>query len=513
MRLATLRSRATLGVAAPEVTVEVHVANGLPAFSIVGLPEAAVRESKDRVRGALQNSGFEFPAQRITVNLAPADLPKEGGRYDLPIALGLLAAMGHLPVAALAEFEFYGELALSGEVRGVSGLFPALVAAIEAGRQVILPQANQHEAAMLTSGQFFSCASLTSVVQHFHAEASLSQVISTDSDIPELAATANDLEQVRGQALARRALMLAAAGGHNMLMVGPPGSGKTLLASCLPGILPALEEREAREVAAVWSVSQQGYNAEHWRRRPFRNPHHTSSAVALVGGGSQARPGEISLAHNGVLFLDELPEYDRKVLEVLREPLESGEVHISRAARQVSYPARFQLIAAMNPCPCGYLGDASGQCHCTEDQVQRYRNKISGPLLDRIDMQLEVPRQSQQLLLNDQTTTPEESSATVRAQVQQARQRQLDRQGCINSLLSQRALEQYCELTHSDKQFLVRVMDKMNLSMRAYHRTLRLARSIADVDAQAQINMSHLSEALMYRRMDKKSLPGLADVI
>ncbi|MGD8690170.1 MAG: YifB family Mg chelatase-like AAA ATPase, partial [Gammaproteobacteria bacterium] len=389
MALSRVLSRAQAGIEAPAVTVEVHLSNGLPSLSIVGLPEAAVREAKDRVRSALINSRFDFPARRITVNLAPADLPKEGGRFDLPIALGILAASGQIPDDPLERHEFVGELSLSGELRPVRGALPAAVKVRDAGRALLVAADNADEAALVSGARVHGAEHLLEVCAHLNGDTRLGLHEPTIKG--GAAPAAGDLRDVRGQHQARRALEIAAAGGHSLLFIGPPGTGKSMLASRLPGVLPPMTEEEALEAAAVASVSG-GFDPARWGQRPFRSPHHTASGVALVGGGTHPRPGEISLAHHGVMFLDELPEFDRKVLEVLREPLESGEITISRAARQASYPARFQLIAAMNPCPCGYLGDPGGRCRCTEDQVWRYRSRISGPLLDRLDLHVEVPR-------------------------------------------------------------------------------------------------------------------------
>ncbi len=388
MSLAVVFSRALLGMDAPLVTVEAHLANGLPMFTIVGLPEAEVKEARDRVRAALLNAGFEFPARRITVNLAPADLPKESGRFDLPIALGILAASGQIPAQQLADYEFAGELALTGDLRRIRGALAMTYKTAHEGRTFILPEENAAEAALVTAAKVLPARNLLQVCAHFAG----GEVLQSYAPQLKIAAPVYlDFSEVKGQQQAKRALEVAAAGGHSVLMSGPPGTGKSMLAARLPGILPDMTEGEALEAAALQSLGSQGFKLANWRQRPYRAPHHTASAVALVGGGSQVRPGEISLAHCGVLFLDELPEFDRKVLEVLREPLESGRIHISRAANQAEYPARFQLIAAMNPCPCGYLGHGSGRCRCTPDQVARYRGKISGPLLDRIDLQIEVP--------------------------------------------------------------------------------------------------------------------------
>jgi magnesium chelatase family protein len=500
MSLAVVYSRAQLGIAAPLVTVEVHLGNGLPGLSIVGLPETAVKESKDRVRGALLNCRFEFPARRITINLAPADLPKDGGRFDLPIALGILAASGQIEARALAVCEFIGELALSGELRPVTGALPASLAAAQDDRRLLVPWANFAEAALIETQQPLAARHLLEVTRHFSDGAGLPEAPAAlpAADAPGVP----DLAEVRGQARARRALEVAAAGGHSLLFAGPPGTGKSLLASRLPGILPPMTDREALEAAAIASVSTPGFRPALWRQRPFRAPHHTASAVALVGGGSHPRPGEISLAHHGVLFLDELPEFDRRVLEVLREPLETGQITISRAARQAEFPARFQLVAAMNPCPCGYLGDVSSRCRCAPEQIQRYRQRISGPLLDRIDLQVEVPRLPARAL----QAAPGEDSATVRARVTAARELMLARQGDCNARLSGDDLERHCALGDRERELLHQALERLNLSARAYHRILRVARTLADMDAAARIGARHLGEALAYRNLDRPVL-------
>ncbi|MBS0514093.1 MAG: YifB family Mg chelatase-like AAA ATPase [Proteobacteria bacterium] len=500
MSLATVHSRAQDGVAAPAVTVEVHLSGGLPGTSIVGLPETAVKEARDRVRVAIQNAQIEYPARRVTVSLAPADLPKDGGRFDLPIALGILAAAGHLPKEALARYEFLGELALSGELRAVTGVLPAALKTVRAGRALIVPRTNAAEAALVSAAEVRGADTLLDVLAFLRGA----------GDLPEgaVAATANtndeerdypDLADVRGQAQARRALEIAAAGAHHLLFAGPPGAGKTMLASRLPGILPPLSEAEALESAAVRSVAGQAMDCDKWRMRPFRQPHHTASAVALVGGGSIPRPGEISLAHHGVLFLDELPEFDRRVLEVLREPLESGRVAISRAARQAEFPAAFQLVAAMNPCPCGYAGDPSGRCACTPEAIRRYRARISGPLLDRIDLQVEVPRVP--LVELGDAAPPGETSAVVRARVVAARARQMARAGRPNAALNSRELRRDCVLRDRDHALLERALDKLGLSARSYHRILRVARTIADLAGADAIAAPHLGEAIQYRRL------------
>ncbi len=499
MSLATIHTRTAVGIQAPPVTVEVHLANGLPVLNIVGLPEAAVKESKDRVRAALQNAQFEFPARRITVNLAPADLPKEGGRFDLPIALGILAASGQLPSDKLEQYEFIGELALSGELRAIRGALPVALAAKQAGRTLVLPQQNAEEAALISDAAVQPARHLLEICAYLHGQRALPFA----EPPPQSTTTPHypDLAEVYGQHQARRALEIAAAGNHSVLFYGPPGTGKTMLASRLPGILPPMSEDEAVESAVIASVSEQGFGAQNWGRHPYRAPHHTASAVALVGGGSNPRPGEISLAHQGILFLDELPEFDRRVLEVLREPLESGHIIISRAARQAEFPARFQLIAAMNPCPCGYLGHPNGRCRCTAEQVARYRARISGPLLDRIDMHVEVPPLPKGTLQQKQRM---EDSATVRTRVSRCRQRQVSLRGKANSRLENRELSRFCALQPSEGQLLEQATEQLGLSARAHQRILRLARTIADLEGVEEIGVKHLSEAIGYRKLDRQ---------
>jgi magnesium chelatase family protein len=497
MNLAVVHSRAVAGIEAPPVTIEVHLSKGLPGLSIVGLPETAVKESRHRVRSAVINSGFEFPVRRITVNLAPADLPKEGGRFDLPIALGILAASGQISPQALLEYEIIGELALSGEVRPCRGVLPVAIATHAAGKRLIMPAVNRQEARLVSALPAYGAASLIAVCAHLSGQEPLAPV--TD-EMPSAASDyAVDLAEVRGQEHGKRALEIAAAGGHSLLMVGAPGSGKTMLASRLPTILPAMSEAEALEAAAVYSTSRTGFDFKQWRRRPFRAPHHSASGMALVGGSNPPCPGEISLAHRGVLFLDELPEFSRAGLEALREPLESGWVAISRASHQALFPAVFQLVAAMNPCPCGYYGDSKGRCRCTAPQVQNYLNKISGPLLDRIDLHLTVCPLPAELLMNPSLAI-KENSAIVRERVCRVREIQNNRQQKVNAALNGEEMSEYCRLPEEGQKFLTKVIDTFGLSARSCHRILRVARTIADMAASEQISAAHLREAVSYRR-------------
>jgi magnesium chelatase family protein len=493
--LATVHSRAQCGVEAPPVEVEVHLSGGVPQTSIVGLPEAAVRESKDRVRAALLESHYDYPQQRITINLAPADLPKEGGRFDLAIALGILAASRQIPMQALEGCEYYGELSLCGELRRIRGALPAALAAASADRTIVVPSANAEEAALSSATRVLGASSLLEVCAHLCGRGELPHVVGSHGD--SRAANGLDLSDVRGQQRAKRALEIAAAGGHSMLLVGPPGTGKSMLARRLPGLLPPLDETQAIEAAAIRSACGLPFDPVTWRERPFRAPHHTASAIALVGGGSVPRPGEISLAHHGVLFLDELPEFDRRALEALREPLETGRVHVARAARHAEYPAALQLIAAMNPCPCGYLGEA--RCRCTEERVARYRSRVSGPLLDRIDLHVEVPRPAPEALAGAPTG---ETSAVVTARVGTARRRQLERARCLNARLTARELTRHCVLDRAASELLLRAAKQLGLSARACHRCLKLARSIADLAGIDRLDVTHVSEALSLRSPD-----------
>ncbi|MGI9310204.1 MAG: YifB family Mg chelatase-like AAA ATPase [bacterium] len=510
MSLAIVYSRAESGTDAPQVTVEVHLARGLPKFSIVGLPETAVKESRDRVRGAILNSNFEFPRQRIIVNLAPADLPKEGGRFDLPIAIGLLAASRQVRGDDIARHVFLGELALSGELRDIRGGLIVALSLRQSERTLVLPQGSASQAALVSGVEVLGATSLLQICAMLNRQESIPPVLAPTTSVGDAArhdATQHetiqheDMRDVIGQPFAKRALEIAAAGAHSVLLSGPPGTGKTMLAARLPSILPAMSEREALETAAIESLGQGGFDPANWMRRPFRSPHHSASGAALIGGGGIPRPGEISLAHNGILFLDELPEFDRKVLEALREPLESGVIHISRVAQQTRYLANFLLVATCNPCPCGYLGDESGRCRCTPGHVLRYRARLSGPLLDRIDIQLEVPRIAHRVL--SQSTRDDDTSATIRQRVARARHLQLQRQGKTNSLLHGNQIEHICALDAAGHQLLDDAMERLDLSARAYHRILKVARSIADLSQQPNITPEHLAVAIKLRCFDQ----------
>ncbi|HWW33153.1 MAG TPA: YifB family Mg chelatase-like AAA ATPase [Steroidobacteraceae bacterium] len=509
MPFARVACRAQVGLAAPLVQVEVSLGSGLPTFSIVGLPATVVREAKERVRAALLNSRFEFPAGRITVNLAPADLPKEGGRFDLPIALGVLLASRQVAIGPAAgraapPAEFYGELGLTGELKAVRGLLPAAAQAQRAGHELIVPRANAAEACAVAPQLVRAADHLLEVCAHVAGTRQLAPGPAPDhaGGAPTNFRRATlDLLDVRGQLHAKRALTIAAGGGHSLLLIGPPGCGKSMLAQRLPGLLPPLSTAEALEVAAIASVSVAGFRRESLSERPFRAPHHSSSVPALVGGGSRARPGEISLAHRGVLFLDELPEFARPVLEALREPLETGVVSVARAALTTEYPAEFQLVAAMNPCPCGRLGDAAGECRCTPAIVQRYRSRVSGPLLDRLDLHVEMPRVGSGEF--DAEPDGATASAAAFAAVGRARELQLARQGACNARLTDAEVHRWCAPDESGRRLLETAMQRLRLSARGRQRVLRVARTIADLEGRRLVGAAQVSEAVMLRCLDR----------
>ncbi len=501
MNLAIVYSRAKLGIDAPLVTVETHISNGLPSLSIVGLPETAVKESKDRVRSAIINSHYEFPTRRVTINLAPADLPKEGGRFDLAIALSILAATGQIPKESVNNYEFLGELALTGHLRAIQGALPAALQCQTKSRTLVVPMENSQEAALPQNSKTLAINHLLDITAHLSGQQLLNEY--QRKEYAPIVSDNRSLRDIKGQHQAKRALEIVAAGGHNLLLVGPPGTGKTMLASRLPFLLPELSESAALEVAAIQSISNRHFEPQNWKRPPFRAPHHTASAIALVGGGSHPKPGEISLAHQGLLFLDELPEFDRKVLEVLREPIESGEIVISRAHQQVCFPAKFQLIAAMNPCPCGYHGSSNGNCRCTPDQISRYRNKISGPLLDRIDMQIEVAANTEDLLYRQPSESEsqcESKSDTLRERVSNCRLLQQQRQAKTNAELLAAETDQFCALDTDCLNLMSQAIERLALSGRAYHRLLKVARTIADLEKSDPIKPAHLMEAMSYRK-------------
>lgn len=504
MTLAIIYSRANTGMEAPLVTVETHLSNGLPSMTIVGLPEAAVRESRERVRSAILNSGLEFPARRITINLAPADLPKSGGRFDLAIALGILTASGQLPADSLEACEILGELALNGELRPVDGVLPAVLAARLSGRSLLLPAANASEAELVRGVRAFSAPTLDGLCVALQTRRDLSRCRFRPERLAAACPSPDpDMIDIRGQEQARRALEVAAAGGHNLLLVGPPGTGKTLLARAFHGLLPALTEDEAVAVAAVRSVAGLECDPLHWTQVPFRAPHHSASVGALAGGGRRVMPGEISLAHKGVLFLDELGEFDRRALETLREPLESASITLSRASYRVAFPAGFQLVGAMNPCPCGYRGDESGYCRCTPERIEAYRHKISGPLLDRIDLQILVPRPAHDALLSPPRREVE-NSAVIRERVQRCRQRQFARAACLNARLGIRSIDRDCALDEPARRLMVSLMEQLQLSARASHRILKVARTVADLREAGPIGEADIAEAVALRQFSPR---------
>lgn len=505
MALARVYTRAKFGLDAPLVTIEVHLSNGLPGLSLVGLPETAVKESKERVRSAILNSGFEFPNRRITINLAPAELPKHGGRFDLAIAVGILYASNQLQSNHLDHYEWLGELSLSGDLQYVDGIIPAILSAKQAKRAVILPQANHAEAALCSEIDCFTASHLNDVCAHIHNYKKLNKVSYTPLRIDNHSKHI-EIQDIKGQHHAKKALTVAASGGHHLLMIGPPGTGKTLLASCLPGLLPPLHQQQALEVAAIQSLTQQGIDRALSLKAPFRTPHHNCSGAALIGGGSYPKPGEVSLAHNGILFLDELPEFSAKVLDNLREPLESKCVNIARARQHIRFPAAFQLVAALNPCPCGYYSVKEKRCdECSDRKAARYQSAVSGPLLDRIDLHIEVPPIKPQELFQStsEKTHNESTSSEIRQLVTTTRDIQLQRAGVLNADMTLKHIEHYCQLERQTQEYLYKVMDKLRISARSLHKILKVSRTVADLDNSDQIKQKHIIETLSFRRMDR----------